>query len=105
MLKLISSIPSLASGIDSGQGIVHRSDEVSGVQMYRNVGHGGLIIEIQAVVLVRVERALLVISPPTIGPRQRRSYQRAIHQWIGDSVFGYRRPWGGRAPDLHSTAT
>jgi hypothetical protein len=62
MLKLISSIPSLASGIDSGQGIVHRSDEVSGVQMYRNVGHGGLIIEIQAVVLVRVERALLVIS-------------------------------------------
>jgi hypothetical protein len=59
MLKLIHRF---ARGIDSGQGIVHRSDEVCRVQIYRNAGHAGLMIEVRAVVLVRVERALLLIS-------------------------------------------
>jgi hypothetical protein len=41
---------------------VHRSDEVSqrGCQMYRDMG---LTLEVRAVVLIRVERALPVISP------------------------------------------
>jgi uncharacterized protein len=45
-----------------GQGSVHRSDEVfqRGCQMYRDMG---LTVEIRAVVLIRVERALPVISP------------------------------------------
>ena len=59
MLKLIRRF---ARGIDSGQGIVHRSDDFCRVQIYRNAGHAGLIIEIRAVVLVRVERVLLLIS-------------------------------------------
>jgi hypothetical protein len=32
------------------------------VQIYRNAGHAGLMIEVRAVALVRVERALLLIS-------------------------------------------
>jgi hypothetical protein len=45
-----------------GRGVVHRSDEVFRrvCQMYRDKG---LTIEIQAVVLIRVERALPLISP------------------------------------------
>jgi uncharacterized protein len=45
-----------------GPGVVHRSDEVfqRGCQMYRDKG---LTIEIRAVVLIRVERALPLISP------------------------------------------
>jgi predicted pyridoxine 5'-phosphate oxidase superfamily flavin-nucleotide-binding protein len=45
-----------------GPGVVHRSDEVfqRGCQLYREVG---LTLEIQAVVLIRVERALPVTSP------------------------------------------
>ena len=45
-----------------GRGIVHRSDEIFHrvCQMYRDMG---LTSEIQAVVLIRVERALPVISP------------------------------------------
>ena len=45
-----------------GHGFVHRSDEIfqRGCRMYRDVG---LTLEIQAVVLIRVERALPVISP------------------------------------------
>ena len=45
-----------------GQGIVHRSGDVfqRGCQMYREMG---LRHEIQAVVLIRVERALPVFSP------------------------------------------
>jgi uncharacterized protein len=45
-----------------GQGFVHRSDEVfhRGCQMYRDMG---LNVEIRALVLIRVERALPVISP------------------------------------------
>jgi uncharacterized protein len=45
-----------------GRGVVHRSDEVfqRGCQMYRDMG---LTLEIQAVVLIRIERALLVTSP------------------------------------------
>jgi uncharacterized protein len=45
-----------------GQGIVHRSGNVfqGGCQMYREMG---LTHEIQAVVLIRVERALPVFSP------------------------------------------
>jgi len=45
-----------------GQGVVHRSDELfqRGCQMYREMG---LTIEIQAVVLIRVERALPLVSP------------------------------------------
>jgi uncharacterized protein len=45
-----------------GRGVVHRSDEVfrRGCQMYRDMG---LAIEIRAVVLIRVERALPLISP------------------------------------------
>ena len=45
-----------------GRGIVHRSDEIFQrvCQMYRDMG---LTSEIQAVVLIRVERALPVISP------------------------------------------
>lgn len=45
-----------------GRGIVHRSDEVfqRGWEMYREMG---LTSEIQAVVLIRVERALPLISP------------------------------------------
>ncbi len=45
-----------------GKGIVHRSDDVfqRGRQMYREIG---LTHEIQAVVLIRVERAQPVFSP------------------------------------------
>ena len=45
-----------------GSGVVHRSDELfrRGCQMYRDMG---LIMEIQAIVLIRVERALPLISP------------------------------------------
>ena len=45
-----------------GSGVVHRSDELfqRGCQMYRDTG---LIMEIQAIVLIRVERALPLISP------------------------------------------
>jgi uncharacterized protein len=45
-----------------GQGVVHRSDEIfqRGCRMYRDLG---LTLEIQAVVLIRVERARPVISP------------------------------------------
>jgi predicted pyridoxine 5'-phosphate oxidase superfamily flavin-nucleotide-binding protein len=45
-----------------GQGAVHRSDEVfqRGCQIY---GEIGLTFEIRAVVLIRVERALPLISP------------------------------------------
>jgi uncharacterized protein len=45
-----------------GQGVVHRSDEVFQrvCQMYRDTGS---TLEIQAVVLIRVERALPLISP------------------------------------------
>jgi predicted pyridoxine 5'-phosphate oxidase superfamily flavin-nucleotide-binding protein len=45
-----------------GRGVVHRSDEVfqRGCRMYREAG---LTIEIRAVVLIRVERALPLISP------------------------------------------
>lgn len=45
-----------------GRAIVHRSDEVfeSGCQMYRDAG---LTMEIRAVVLIRVDRALPLISP------------------------------------------
>ena len=45
-----------------GRGVVHRSDEVfqRGCQMYRDAG---LTIEIRAVVLIRVERALPLVSP------------------------------------------
>jgi predicted pyridoxine 5'-phosphate oxidase superfamily flavin-nucleotide-binding protein len=45
-----------------GQGVVHRSDEVFErvCQMYRDKG---LTLEIRAVVLIRVERALPLISP------------------------------------------
>ena len=45
-----------------GQGSVHRSDELfqRGCQMYLEMG---LTMEIQAIVLIRVERALPLISP------------------------------------------
>jgi uncharacterized protein len=45
-----------------GRGVVHRSDEVfqRGCQMYRDMG---LTLEIQAVVLIRIECALPVTSP------------------------------------------
>jgi predicted pyridoxine 5'-phosphate oxidase superfamily flavin-nucleotide-binding protein len=45
-----------------GRGAVHRSDEVfqRGSQMYREAG---LTLEIRSVVLIRIERALPVISP------------------------------------------
>jgi len=45
-----------------GRGVVHRAGEVfqRGCQMYRDIG---LTLEIQAVVLIRVERALPVTSP------------------------------------------
>jgi len=45
-----------------GQGAVHRSDELfqRGCQMYLEMG---LTMEIQAIVLIRVERALPLISP------------------------------------------
>jgi predicted pyridoxine 5'-phosphate oxidase superfamily flavin-nucleotide-binding protein len=45
-----------------GRGFVHRSDEVfqRGCQMYREMG---LTSEIRAVVLIRVDRALPLISP------------------------------------------
>jgi predicted pyridoxine 5'-phosphate oxidase superfamily flavin-nucleotide-binding protein len=45
-----------------GRGVVHRSDKIFQrvCQMYRDMG---LTSEIQAVVLIRVERALPVISP------------------------------------------
>jgi uncharacterized protein len=45
-----------------GQAVVHRSDEIfqRGCRMYRDVG---LTLEIRAVVLIRVDRALPVISP------------------------------------------
>jgi predicted pyridoxine 5'-phosphate oxidase superfamily flavin-nucleotide-binding protein len=45
-----------------GWGVVHRSDEVfqRGCQMYREMG---LTLEIRAVVLIRIERALPVTSP------------------------------------------
>jgi predicted pyridoxine 5'-phosphate oxidase superfamily flavin-nucleotide-binding protein len=45
-----------------GQGSVHRSDEIfqRGCLMYRDMG---LTLEIRAVVLIRVERALPVTSP------------------------------------------
>lgn len=45
-----------------GQGAVHRSDEIfqRGCQMYRDMG---LTLEIQAVVLIRIERVLPVTSP------------------------------------------
>jgi uncharacterized protein len=45
-----------------GRAVVHRSDEIfeRGCQMYRSAG---LTIEIRAVVLIRVERALPLISP------------------------------------------
>jgi uncharacterized protein len=45
-----------------GQGSVHRSDEIfqRGCRMYRDMG---LTLEIRAVVLIRVERALPVTSP------------------------------------------
>jgi len=46
----------------NGRGFVHRSDDVfqRGCRMYRDKG---LTIEIQAVVLIRVDRALPLISP------------------------------------------
>ena len=45
-----------------GWGVVHRTDEVfeRGCQMYREMG---LTLEIRAVVLIRIERALPVTSP------------------------------------------
>jgi uncharacterized protein len=45
-----------------GRGVVHRSDDVfhRGCQMYRDTG---VTSEIRAVVLIRVDRALPVISP------------------------------------------
>ena len=45
-----------------GHGVVHRSDELfeRGCEMYRETG---LTLEIQAIVLIRVERALPLISP------------------------------------------
>jgi predicted pyridoxine 5'-phosphate oxidase superfamily flavin-nucleotide-binding protein len=45
-----------------GRAVVHRSDDIfqRACQMYRDIG---LTHEIQAVVLIRVERALPVISP------------------------------------------
>ena len=45
-----------------GRGTVHRSDDIfqHACQMYRNAG---VITEIQAVVLIRVDRALPLISP------------------------------------------
>jgi uncharacterized protein len=45
-----------------GRGVVHRSDEVfqRACQMYREMG---LVSEIRAVVLIRVDRALPLISP------------------------------------------
>jgi uncharacterized protein len=45
-----------------GQAVIHRSDEVfqSGCQMYRDTG---VTNEIRAVVLIRVDRALPLISP------------------------------------------
>jgi uncharacterized protein len=45
-----------------GRGVVHRSDEVflSGCQMYRDTG---ITSQIRAVVLIRVDRALPLISP------------------------------------------
>ena len=45
-----------------GWGVVHRSDEVfqSGCRMYRDMGAS---LEIRAVVLIRVDRALPLVSP------------------------------------------
>jgi uncharacterized protein len=45
-----------------GRGVVYRSDDIfqRGCQMYRDTG---VINEIQAVVLIRVDRALPLISP------------------------------------------
>lgn len=45
-----------------GRGVAHRADEVfqRGCQMYRDMG---LTIEIRAVILIRVDRALPLISP------------------------------------------
>jgi predicted pyridoxine 5'-phosphate oxidase superfamily flavin-nucleotide-binding protein len=45
-----------------GQGAVHRSDDVfqRGCQMYRDMG---AVSEIRAVVLIRIERALPLLSP------------------------------------------
>jgi hypothetical protein len=55
-----------------GWGVVHRSDEVSqrGCQMYRDMG---LALEVRAVVLIRVERALPVISHTTVVIQKNRS--------------------------------
>ena len=70
-----------------GRGVVHRSDEVfqSGCQMYRDMG---VTAEIRAVVLIRVDRALPLISP---------AYDRgATEQQVKDRWLRYwRKLWEG----------
>ncbi len=69
-----------------GQGIVHRSGDVfqRGCRMYREMG---LMPDIRAVVLIRVERALPVFSP---------AYARGdTEEQVKERCWGYwRRLWG-----------
>jgi hypothetical protein len=73
-----------------GRGVVHRSDEVfqRGCQMYRDMG---LTIEIRAVVLIRVERALPLISPAYDRGETRRTGQRSMAPLLAQTVGGSRR--------------
>jgi predicted pyridoxine 5'-phosphate oxidase superfamily flavin-nucleotide-binding protein len=67
-----------------GRGVVHRSDELfqRGCQMYRET------LEIQAIVLIRVERALPLISPAyDRGATEEQVRDRRRHYW--------RRLWEG----------
>jgi uncharacterized protein len=70
-----------------GRGSVHRSDEVfqRGSQMYRDAG---LTHEIRAVILIRVDRALPLISP---------AYDRgATEEQVKDRMRRYyRKLWDG----------
>ena len=70
-----------------GRGSVHRSDEVfeRGCQMYQNMGATS---EIRAVVLIRVDRALPLISP---------AYDRGeTEEQVKDRWRRYwRKLWGG----------
>ena len=64
-----------------GLGIVHRSDEVfqRGCEMYRD---RGITLEIRAVVLIRIERALPVTSPAyDRGDTEEQVKDRWRHYW------------------------
>jgi predicted pyridoxine 5'-phosphate oxidase superfamily flavin-nucleotide-binding protein len=73
-----------------GQGMIHRADDVflRGCQMYQ---HMGVTVDIRALVLIRVERALPVLSPAyDRGDTEEQVRERWRRYW--------RRLWEGTEP-------